>query len=278
VGCFRCGTYRITRRALLNLRGEELSPREGANISGYLRENQGSQIKSDNFSMLRNQRTPSFHERADKLLLAFEKRTSFIGEFLRWDKSWIALGWCIDDKELLEILKYLAIVERIDSDIFKDFGICKILPDGWKHLEDIKQINIDSQQGFVAMWFDDAMKKIYDDIIAPAIEDAGYKPHKVDLREHNDRIDDEIIAQIRRSRFVLADFTGQRGGVYYEAGFAKGLGLEVIWTCRNDELDKLHFDVRQYNCILWERDKLEEFKMKITYRIESVLGRGLYSK
>jgi hypothetical protein len=44
---------------------------------------------------------------------------------------------------------------------------------------------------------------------------------------------------------------GHRGGVYFEAGFAMGLGLPVFWTCRQDDLDKLHFDIRQYNCIDW---------------------------
>src|SRR5712672_2679134 len=37
------------------------------------------------------------------------------------------------------------------------------------------------------------------------------------------RFGDEIISQIRRSKFLIADFTGRRGGVYFEAGLAMGL-------------------------------------------------------
>ena len=41
------------------------------------------------------------------------------------------------------------------------------------------------------------------------------------------KIDDEIVAEIRRSKFIIADFShgsdGARGGVYFEAGFAHGL-------------------------------------------------------
>ena len=70
---------------------------------------------------------------------------------------------------------------------------------------------------------------------------AGYDPLRIDRVEHVAKIDDEIVAQIRRSRFVLADFTGHRGGVYFEAGFALGLNLPVIWTCRQDAVDQLHF-------------------------------------
>ena len=134
----------------------------------------------------------------------------------------------------------------------------------------------DSQQCFVAMWFDEQMQSIYDTSIAKGILEAGYKPHRVDQREYNDKIDDEMIAQIRRSRFMIADFTGHRGGVYYEAGFAKGLGLEVIWTCRKDHMKDLHFDIRQYNCIEWEQDKLEEFRNQLRRRIERVFGLGTY--
>ena len=72
------------------------------------------------------------------------------------------------------------------------------------------------------------------------------------MEEHNEKIDDRIIAEIRQSGLVVADFTGQRGGVYYEAGFANGLGIPLIWTCHDDAVENLHFDTRQYNHIVWQ--------------------------
>ena len=123
------------------------------------------------------------------------------------------------------------------------------------------------------MWFAPEMTNIYENILAPAIQSAGYIPHRVDQREHIDKIDDEIILQIR-SRFVVADATGHRGGVYYEAGFASGLGLPVFWTCRKDAMEDLHFDVNHYNCIVWEPGKLDAFHNAPARRIEAVLGRG----
>ena len=39
----------------------------------------------------------------------------------------------------------------------------------------------------------------------------------------------------------MADYTGQVNGGYFETGFALGLGLTVIPTCRADEVPKLHF-------------------------------------
>lgn len=51
---------------------------------------------------------------------------------------------------------------------------------------------------------------------------------------------------IRSCRFLVADAFGERTAVYYEAGFAGGLGKLVIWTCQKDELAKVSFDTRQY--------------------------------
>jgi len=107
-------------------------------------------------------------------------------------------------------------------------------------------------QAFVAMWFDAGMTDLYVNGLSKAIEGAGYDAARVD-RIHNDaKIDDQIIAEIRRSAFVVADFTGHRGGVYYEAGFAHGLGKRVVFTCKKDAVKDLHFDVRQYATIEWE--------------------------
>jgi nucleoside 2-deoxyribosyltransferase len=62
-------------------------------------------------------------------------------------------------------------------------------------------------------------------------------------------LDDEIIASIRGAKFLVADFTGQRNGVYFEAGFMLGLGRPVIWICKKEDLKNVHFDTRQYNTI-----------------------------
>ena len=123
------------------------------------------------------------------------------------------------------------------------------------------------------MWFDSQMTKAWK-AIERGIDDSGYQPLRIDQRQHNNKIDDEIVAAIRGSRFVVSDFTGHRGGVYFEAGFAMGLGIPVIWLCRKDELDKAHFDTRQYNFILWEQANLADLTKALKNRIEATIGRG----
>lgn len=152
--------------------------------------------------------------------------------------------------------------------------------EGYAHLESL-QSKTDSKQAFVAMWFDDSMDEAYDNGIKPAIEEAGYDPNRIKDIQFNNEINDRIIAEIRRSRFVVADFThdekGQRGGVYFEAGLAKGMGLEVIYTCREDLHNEIHFDTQQFNHIFWNSS--EDLKRKLKYRIGHTIGDGpLYNQ
>jgi hypothetical protein len=138
---------------------------------------------------------------------------------------------------------------------------------GWERLRELREDATQSDQVFVAMWFDAEVQTLFDDAIVPAVSQAGFRPLRIDLKEHNNKICDEIIAEIRRSRFVVADFTGSRGGVYYEAGFAHGLGKQVIWTVREDHLSGVHFDTRQYNHITYTTPK--ELRERLFNRIRA---------
>jgi nucleoside 2-deoxyribosyltransferase len=103
------------------------------------------------------------------------------------------------------------------------------------------------------MWFHETLKEAWEAGIYPAVKhDCKMEPVRIDLVPHNDNIVDKIIAEIRTCQFMVADFTGHRGGVYFEAGFAKGLGREVIWTCREDDFKNIHFDIAQFSHIVWK--------------------------
>ena len=167
--------------------------------------------------------------------------------------------------------------------------IFELTVEGYQRLEIMSQRNTESSIAFVAMWFDDSLIEAWQKGFQPAITDAGYSPVRIDQIEHIDRIDDRIIADIRRSRFVVADFThgkfdvnsppercGVRGGVYYEAGYAHGLGIDVIFTCRNDLIKHVHFDTRQFNHIVWEAP--DDLRTALTARIAVVIGDGPFKQ
>jgi hypothetical protein len=154
----------------------------------------------------------------------------------------------------------------------------KITPKGWARVEEITRGKSDQHNPvFVAMWFggeeqQEAMDAAFQQAIHPAIEDAGYKAERVDLVQHNDWIMDKVLGLIRAAPFVVADFTGNRNGVYFEAGFARGLGIPVIHTCHAKELDNAHFDTRQLNHVTWE--SIDELRLKLHHRIVGSIGRG----
>lgn len=131
-------------------------------------------------------------------------------------------------------------------------------------------INQFSRDCFVAMWFAPSMEEIYQVGIYKPLKDLGFNPIRVDRVEHNDRIDQKIFDLIRRSRFVVSDITGQRGGVYYEAGFASGLGLPVIQSCKSDDFAKRHFDVLTINTIVYNTP--QELAEQLVDRVQGTIA------
>jgi hypothetical protein len=182
----------------------------------------------------------------------------------------VAIGWNMSKAETVSLIADvlcdgLGYLKHTD-------GLYSLSANGLLSLEGLP--NEASQVGFCAMWFDGSVRPLFDEVLAPTIRQCGYEALRIDGTEHNGKIDDEIVAAIRSARFLVADFTGHRGGVYYEAGFAHGLGLPVIFTCREDAIDGLHFDVRQYNTILWRDGALPEAAERLKNRILATLGQG----
>jgi hypothetical protein len=301
--CIRCGDYIISAEAAALLDGVPFGDRQAANISGYIRENRGMMISASSLPFLRSLRAPSVAERATKLLALLANKNPIIGQeiqlpsFINYSEvlSRAARPQEMNEhaaQELRDLLDPLAITssqEPAEVDFLirtylaaeeqfittEDLGgslLVIITSRGWKHL-DMKPAGT-TNVGFVAMWYAKDMDVLWELAFYPAITAAGYVPSRIDKKEHNNKIDDEIIASIRASKFVVADFTGQRGGVYYEAGFAQGLGKPVIWTIRQDDLKNVHFDTRQFNHIPWESSKLVDFKLALQRRIEANFGRG----
>lgn len=294
VACPRCGTFSVTRTAVTMMRAEishtetgkprlgGRDSRQRANASAWIRANQDREwherpLTSEDLSGLSTLPTPGVLDRADILLQALEKETAGVGQLNNLEEArWWAASWCLGSVEtenlarLMESMGWVEPLVRQDTNDLEFY--VTISAGGWKRLEELRRSGAGGYQGFVAMSFARELRTTYDDALAPAIRAAGFRPHRVDRREFEGRIDDEIVAQIRRSRFVVADFTGHRSGVYWEAGFAAGLRLPVFLTCRKDQMVELHFDIRQYNCIDWT--STQELQERLAARIEAVIGRG----
>jgi nucleoside 2-deoxyribosyltransferase len=198
-------------------------------------------------------------EKQLKLLQALERRSITPGDKVKLNLSVdFPLAYASNSEELafyLRSLRERTLTEPSPAPI----SVAMITSAGWdyldKHASDLKE----KTQAFVAMSFSDSMKPIWEDAIKPAIQRAGYTAYRIDEEPHSDNIIFKIMAEIKNSRFVVADITEQRNGVYFEAGYGLGLGLPVIWSVRKDDADNVHFDTAQYNQIRWESAKeLEE--------------------
>ncbi|WP_337184237.1 hypothetical protein [Shinella sp.] len=282
------GRYSITGSASETVRS--LSNKQKSYLTTWLVEQRRlgvaePTVTTDEVSRFKNGVPRSIVARRDSLLKAILDHSSGLGETV--DYSGPKLPYILAETESLQMMEVSALVsfcksDRLLSEPFK--GQVALTFDGHSRLEELSLRSSSATQAFVAMWFGSEVAAAYREGIEPAIIEAGYKPMRIDQKEHNNKIDDEIIAEIRRSRFLVADFTCglmesggtltaiPRGGVYYEAGFAQGLGIPVIWCCREDHIGHVHFDTRQFNHITWKTP--EELRGKLRNRIGAVLGDG----
>jgi hypothetical protein len=281
LNCVRCGLFEIGIIA-----SNEISvwnSQQRINLSGWIRDNQNCKILSPSLTILANLPNLPVGEKAEKILMQLARKFPKPGQITDLSGGahleFLGVGRLADTNELQFFMRdYLCaemnfLLRHKLVTALGDDSRYSISPKGWAYLESLRHGNPDSQIGFVAMWFDEEVKDAWV-AVENGIRDAGYKPFRVDQKEHNNDITDEIIAGIRGSKFLVADLTRHRNGVYFEAGFARGLGLEVVWLCRKSDEKDRHFDIRQLNCIFWEEDKLPELTRALTNRIVATIGRG----
>ena len=134
-------------------------------------------------------------------------------------------------------------------------------------------------QIFIAMMFSEEMNVYYEKAYKPTIQAMDYAIMRIDQKEYTGSIIGEIQAEIINSVALIADLTGNRGGVYYEAGIAKGLQLcnhpiKLILACERKffENEKVHFDVSGDNILLY--DSVDDLVNKLRARLNAVLKAG----
>ncbi|MDR0946778.1 MAG: hypothetical protein LBM87_03385 [Ruminococcus sp.] len=150
---------------------------------------------------------------------------------------------------------------------------------GFLHAEDLVNTNVVSNLVFIAMKFQDENtgdRQPCIDAIRQACAECGYSAGLVDDNASNDGIMDQVLAEIKRSKFVIADYTFASLGAYFEAGFALGTGRPLIRCCDKRWLDKvggvetaLHFDERHNNIIIYENE--EDLYRRLINRIRAAI-------
>ena len=105
-----------------------------------------------------------------------------------------------------------------------------------------------------------ALDVAYGDHFKKAVNLAGFGLETNVENQPLGPIDDSLRVKIRRSRFLVAELSEANQGVYFEAGYAEGLGRAVFYTCNREWCDEqerlkkraIHFDVRQQKIVFWK--------------------------
>jgi hypothetical protein len=229
----------------------------------------------------------SVGERLDRALANVARLSRHLGAIVPLGRrqSW-SVFFAQNDGEAFWVAKALGTAGYITTSAHTGGFHLSLTASGWNRVAELEREGGQetSEQAFVAMWFGSDKETIGDRTsqdfctdaflggFQSAIAAAGYRAMRVDFKEFNDDIMDHVVAEIRRSRFVVADFTGHRPGVYYEAGFARGLGLPVIFTCNKDHFHSTHFDTNHMNHLIWE--SVDVLANKLCNRIRATIGQG----
>jgi len=213
----------------------------------------------------------------------------FISSLQKWDGQRIYFN---RDKTLIERLQYYNyFIDRGELDFYlreldeagyinlfynntrnnRSFNEIELTFKGIEFIESIHQSGPSSDKCFIAMSFNEESPLVHsiEETIKKVIRACNYEPVIVkDQHVKSDRtINDQIIADIRGCKFLIADFTEQKAGVYFEAGFAAGLGRPVIYTVQKKYLKKSHFDTKPMQHIVYE--DAAELEEKLTNKIKA---------
>ena len=279
INCPRCKNFILTFEALIASGGSQVPiPKLSAWIRDFNERGSGiPEIYQESLEEIPAS-LPDYspREKQIKLLQNIERKTEYPGQTVKIIPKYdIPLAWASAEEELRYYVQSLIdrnLIQKMSQEIGPVPLSVAITADGWDYLEQLERHIEDRTQAFVAMSFSEDLKSIWEGPIYRAIKKAGYKPYRVDAEPHSDRIDVKIISEIKNSRFVVADVTEQKRGVYFEAGYAQGLGLPVIWCVRKDDLDNVHFDTRQYNHIVWET--ADDLETQLYDFICAIIGKG----
>lgn len=232
VTCRRCGKYEIEPNGRQQV-GKEFDPLICAWVRGRSDSDDPARFKINEIEAKKKSLSPKPVTEKLRLLLKWvESKSKHPGDGhnIEPDNDW-PVAWCSNSVELTYHFDALVAQGLLAKQAHNSNGLpATITPAGWKSLEISRGEEIEEDLVFVAMSFDKKMDVAWSAGFEPGINKAGYRAHRVDKVKSIERIDMKVLGDIRRSRIVVADATGARPNVYYEAGYAEALGRPVIWT------------------------------------------------
>jgi hypothetical protein len=115
---------------------------------------------------------------------------------------------------------------------------------------------------------------LWDSILKPVIEEAGFLPQRADVVHSVGQIIDDITHLLEEAHVVVADITGENPNVMYELGYAHALGKNTIIICSSDGEgkidDKVPFDIRGMRIYQYNAWKAPEFRKELSILLQKI--------
>lgn len=220
---------------------------------------------------------PNPSEQIDELILFLGKKSRTWGENidLNWDKkdgvhyqleSWIGAINKENFNAVLDQATQLKLISTFSSPTLETSYICLQFA-GWNYFHKLAKYQKNSKQIFMAMQFNEEARNFVNTHLKPLTKKLGFDLKLLDeiISEEN-LIDDKLRVEIKHSRLLVCDLTHGNQGAYWEAGYAEGLDIPVLYICRHDVLKskakgkKPHFDVDHQVIYSWEENNTESIK------------------
>ncbi len=263
--CKRCGKFEITESALTMFEKSQIEDKI-LSLSYWIRQNQSSENNYVQIDILKLRPllipfiSPKPKEQSNKLLLWIGDNFPKPNDEIAFDfNNLISVIGAYNANGVDYIIRFLK-----DEGVFSSADISKydggafggtLSFKGWDRYYELQRSNKDSHLAFMAMQYNnDTLQKIYSDVIIKSVRDTGFEIRKLDDVKRAGLIDDKLRVEIRRSKFIIADLTDENRGAYWEAGFAEGLDMPVIYICEKEKFDKdkPHFDTNHHLTVIWE--------------------------
>lgn len=222
-------------------------------------------------------------EKIDELFYYLFKLQNYDGQkcYLQnlYDEDWKKLYFKNQNEmqfylETLYELSYIDLGKPSAGGIYTHYNLTH---EGLKYVINLTESSRKSNKCFVAMSFnEDDLEEIYKNGIYPVLDELKFEPVLIcdEEYESDKTINDAMIAAIKKSKFLIADFTKQKRNVYFESGYAAGRNIPVIYTCKkeyfndSDDINKMSaFDTNHYPHIIW--NDVEDLKLQLKNKIEA---------
>jgi hypothetical protein len=151
----------------------------------------------------------------------------------------------------------MSMVPPIVDMLNKTIGVLRNPPPRREEAKSGPRVEIEVQSGyaFVVMPMDKNDHQLIDvlEAIKAGAKECSITAERIDDDERNERVTDRILEAIRKAEFVIVDLTNERPNVFFEAGYAHGLGKIPIYVAR--EGTHRHFDIQDYPIIMFRNMK-----------------------